>query len=536
MRLTIYICLIAFTSSIFTISQAQTIKYSFNYDDFIFFHWKGGLTPNSITLKVFPLQNLLEDLSPQTYLALYTKSINNGVQEPNIIQVKFEREEFPVTNLKLESLTPNTKYFYSFIFTQEESFNSEKFLEIYLEQPPQEFSFQTLGEAFSPFNFTFASSSCAETGSNSSIFSTLKDLELKFFLHLGDLHYMNVNENQTERFYNAYYQIFSSTTQKPFFQNTPMFYVWDDHDFGSDNSNGLSNAKPASNIAYKKFVPYDTLKNYLPVDDSLFSPDDYLPPEISGPYGIFRSFIVGRCLFIIMDLRSFKDIEPEEVLGAEQTIWLENQLRFAGKQSQILQIFLIGSFPWIHVDTKSEWRSYKTAQEQIADWIEEYIYDNNKEIIMLSGDAHMLAFDDGSNNIYGHFPVVQAASLDRAGHCKGGPYSHGIFTGRDHYGLIQVIDNGGDKICVTIKLKEKHESLITYDTCKKDFYPKKQRSCPLIVIDNPSNNSIYWKVLIAAIIISAIFILYKTYKQEDKEKVEDRNKKNYTEMTIQQKD
>ena len=31
---------------------------------------------------------------------------------------------------------------------------------------------------------------------------------------------------------------------------------------------------------------------------------------------------------------------------------------------------------------------------------------------MISGDAHMLAFDDGRNNMQGGFPVFQAASLD----------------------------------------------------------------------------------------------------------------------------
>lgn len=31
---------------------------------------------------------------------------------------------------------------------------------------------------------------------------------------------------------------------------------------------------------------------------------------------------------------------------------------------------------------------------------------------MISGDAHMVAFDDGRNNMKGNFPVFQAASLD----------------------------------------------------------------------------------------------------------------------------
>jgi len=43
---------------------------------------------------------------------------------------------------------------------------------------------------------------------------------------------------------------------------------------------------------------------------------------------------------------------------------------------------------------------------------------------MLSGDAHMLAFDDGRNNAHGGFVVAHAAPLDRFVRRKGGPYSH----------------------------------------------------------------------------------------------------------------
>jgi len=537
MRFSFFSCLAFLVSHVFIICKSQALDFSLDYDNFIFFHWKGGLTSSSIILKVFPLQSLLDNVLLQTFIALYTKPTSSGVQDPIVIPVNFENEEFPVAKIKLESLNPNTKYFYSFIFAQSSSFDSQTFAQIYLEQTPQEFSFHTLGAAFSPYNFTFASSSCADTGSNSSIFTTLKNLDLQFFLHLGDLHYMNIHENEPERFYDAYYKVFSSKTQKPFLQSTPIFYVWDDHDFGPDNSNGTSPARPASTTAYKKFVPYDTLKNYLPIDISSVSLDDYLPPEPSGPYGIFRSFVVGRCLFIMMDLRSFKDIKPLDVLGPEQTVWLENQLKFAGKNPHILQAFLISSFSWIHIDGKTEWRPYKDVQEQISGWIEEYIYGNGKQIMMISGDAHMLALDDGTNNIYGHFPVIQTASLDSVPSCKGGPYSHGLFSGIEHFGLIQVVDDGADKICIKINLKEREESLIVYDTCNKELYPPNQKSCPIVTpVVNQKKTSPSWRFFIIAVVISAIVLLFKTYKEANPGNEDGRNRGSYVEMTVHPKE
>ena len=68
---------------------------------------------------------------------------------------------------------------------------------------------------------------------------------------------------------------------------------------------------------------------------------------------------------------------------------------------------------------------------------------------MVSGDAHMLALDDGRNNQYGGvrgFPVLQAGALDAFGSEKGGPYSHGRHPGSGHFGVLEVKDTGGREI------------------------------------------------------------------------------------------
>ena len=74
---------------------------------------------------------------------------------------------------------------------------------------------------------------------------------------------------------------------------------------------------------------------------------------------------------------------------------------------------------------------------------------------MVSGDAHMVAIDDGTNSGYaaggeGGFPVLQAAALDRPGSVKGGPYSEGTFPGGGQFGLVD-IDDLGDRIVVTMR-------------------------------------------------------------------------------------
>ena len=75
------------------------------------------------------------------------------------------------------------------------------------------------------------------------------------------------------------------------------------------------------------------------------------------------------------------------------------------------------------------------------------IAESGVRIAMLSGDAHALAIDDGSNSNYSSrpgpgFPVLHAAALDRRGKSKGGPYSHGTFPGGGQFALMTVEDTG----------------------------------------------------------------------------------------------
>jgi hypothetical protein len=73
---------------------------------------------------------------------------------------------------------------------------------------------------------------------------------------------------------------------------------------------------------------------------------------------------------------------------------------------------------------------------------------------MLSGDAHMLAIDDGTNSNYAGeagdradgpgFPIMHAAAFDQKGSVKGGPYSGGTIPGGGHFGYMTVTDEGGE--------------------------------------------------------------------------------------------
>jgi len=462
---------------ILLISQtyAEDTKHSLDYQKFIRFHWKGDLTSHSLTMKIFPYNDELTKDKYNTFLVLYTKPDEKSFNIAKTLKVEFLQGPHPVTQLDLKDLNSHTQYYYSFVFTQAEKLDSDAALKLIQDaKSTSEFAFKTFGAELTPANFTFGAASCAKSGSNSPVFNSLHEEKLDFFLQNGDLNYDDVRVNNLTKYYEAYYKVFSSPNQRKFYEGTPISYVWDDHDFGFNDADGNSPSKPASTQAYKDFVPHSPLKNIEVSDkkEDLVKLKELLN---ESPYGIFRSFIVGRCMFIILDLRSFLEVKPGEILGELQEKWLEYQLTTAGSNKNLKQVFLVGSIPWIFngglTFEENVWHEYLPTKQKIADLIQEHLYKNDKTVMMIGGDAHMIGFDDGRNNEYGEFPVVQAASLDQKPNCKGGPYSHGAKPGISQYGVIEVVDNGGEKICVKIDLKSSGESVIKYDTCHPELYP-----------------------------------------------------------------
>jgi hypothetical protein len=72
-----------------------------------------------------------------------------------------------------------------------------------------------------------------------------------------------------------------------------------------------------------------------------------------------------------------------------------------------------------------------------------------ERVIMLSGDAHMAAIDDGTNSRYATveapargFVVAQAGPFDQRPKKKGGPYSSGESLANSQFGVLDVADDG----------------------------------------------------------------------------------------------
>ena len=270
----------------------------------------------------------------------------------------------------------------------------------------------------------------------------------------------------------------TQSRQKNLYQNIPLAYIWDDHDYGFNDSDGSYNLKYLAGEAYREQVPSYPLA------------EDLNKTKSEG--AIYQSFVIGRVRFIMTDSRFHQEsINADNslnktLLGKRQKAWLLDQFKI-GKNQQLKNqeglIIWVNSIPWIAQvnDLKTEsWNKFERERNEIANFIKE---NNIDKLLMISGDAHMLALDDGmsgtANNYAtgggGSFPVIQVASLDSFGSFKGGPYNgakyiidpnvkhkNGAILGKGQWGLLNFVDDG-NQIEVKVELKRIKDTLIQHN-------------------------------------------------------------------------
>jgi phosphodiesterase/alkaline phosphatase D-like protein len=282
-----------------------------------------------------------------------------------------------------------------------------------------------------PMSFRLAAASCASTGSRSGVFLAIDRLEPDMFIHMGDLHYENIAQPLVSRFLRAYDDVFSSGPQAALYRHVPIAYVWDDHDYGPNDSDRTSPSRAASQAAYRAAVPH-------------------YPLASDGP--IHQAFTIGRVRIILTDVRSERspvrdrDDGGKTLLGQEQRAWLLEQLADA---SSFPLVVWVNTVPWITREGSASdgWQPYARERTVIANAIARLGL--ARRLVMLSGDAHMAAIDDGTHSNYSTeqpaergFVVLHAAPLDRRTSRKGGPYSHGVSRHRGQFGVVDVEDDG----------------------------------------------------------------------------------------------
>jgi hypothetical protein len=136
-------------------------------------------------------------------------------------------------------------------------------------------------------------------------------------------------------------------------------------------------------------------------------------------------------------------------MGTAQKAWFKQEL-IAARDNGFPLILWVCPDPWIAPAALGDdtWGGYATERTEIANFIRDNRISN---VVLLSGDMHGLAFDDGAHSDYatgGGAPVtvLHAAALTSSPSVKGGPYTTGPLPGDQQYGILEVYDNGGASV------------------------------------------------------------------------------------------
>jgi len=374
--------------------------------DVVEWMWAGGVTPTSGEIRL-----RTADQADQVSVIV---SEDADMSRPETT-AHGRTDDDRVAAIRLEGLQPDTQYYYAAVVDGRVVRDRVQSLRTFPE-----------GAA----SFTFALGSCQLGGSNGQVFDAIRATDPLFVLSMGDWNYGNIDRNDPARFRAQYDLNLTAPAQAAMYAQAPIAYVWGDHDYGGNDADRTSPSRPAVMQTYRQMTPHYPLA---------------ADPEAP----IYQAFTVGRVRFVLTDTRSARDPVGEpagafrSTLGEEQREWLLDELSEADRYGLVVWV---NPDPWLAPDRPSSdtWAGFAQERRVIADTIAEHEVDN---LLMVSGDAHMLAFDDGTNTDYstsqsGGFPLFHAAATDRPGSVKGGPYTGEVLPGGGQFGTVAVRDDG----------------------------------------------------------------------------------------------
>jgi hypothetical protein len=389
-------------------------------DPVVAWSWAGGVTPRSVTVTA----RTWRDAADVRLVLSRARDVADGRRSGSQPATESGND---VVSWTVRGLRPSTRYHYGFVVDGVLSGRVGTFR-----------TFPATSAAF-----TFAVSADARTGSSGRVFDVIRGHDPLLFLNLGDFFYGDVDTNDPARYLAQYDDTLRAPAQAALYRRVPIAYTWGDHDYGANDADMHSVSRPAALATYRQVVPHYSLG-----------------PGPDAP--IFQAFTVGDVRFVLTDNRSRRDasVTPGTMLGREQLTLLTAELRRAGRWSALVWA---NADPWVDraASGKDTWGGFAEERRRIAGVIARHDVDN---LLMVSGDAHMLAFDDGSHTDYSGsgrtgFPLLQAAALDRKPSVKGGPYSGPVLPGSGQFGLVRVAP-GDDGVRLTVEGVDWHDRVL----------------------------------------------------------------------------
>jgi len=180
---------------------------------------------------------------------------------------------------------------------------------------------------------------------------------------LGDVPYSDDDDLETRR---DNHKVFR---ENPYFSalsaSVPLYAIWDDHDFGTDNVDSTFSLKDESLKVFTEYWPNPLNEN-------------------RQEKGIYTSFIINNIEVFMLDTRyhSLQSENAPQLLGEKQFSWLCNGL----KSSQATYKVIASGVP-LASDRVDGWsgKYYESEKERLFSCINE---NEISGVLMISGDMH----------------------------------------------------------------------------------------------------------------------------------------------------
>ncbi len=260
--------------------------------------------------------------------------------------------------VRIEGLEPGTRYWYRVLV--------DGIVDRY---KPVPFAARTTPAG--PADVRVAFGSCARIARDAvqRIFDVVVRESPDLFLWLGDNVY--ADSEAPEAIADEYRRQREVHSLQPLIRSVPQLAIWDDHDFGYNNSDGTSPYKDAS---------LATFRNY-------WANPSYGLPEAPG---VFFAKQFGGIDFFMLDGRYYRspndapDGPGKHFLGPAQGAWLREQLRASRAPFKML---VCGS-GWSMADGPEgdTWAAFRTERDALFDFIRD---EKIGGVVCLSGDSHV---------------------------------------------------------------------------------------------------------------------------------------------------
>lgn len=244
-------------------------------------------------------------------------------------------------------------------------------------------------------DFRFAFGSCAyvnnpamdETyGAGYRIFRAVDALHPDFMLWLGDNVYLRDEEWTAESSMRSRYRHTRSLPElQPLLARTPQYAIWDDHDFGPNDSDWTFPLRKAS---LRVFADYWPARAYAP----------------AGPPGAYQRFSWSDVDFFLVDDRYHRDPKAvgRSMLGAAQMEWL---LEGLASSQATFKVVAIGSQSFSpHMNFES-WGHFPEERQRFLDFLAEKRVEG---VVLLTGDRHATELLRVERP--GHYPLYEYTS------------------------------------------------------------------------------------------------------------------------------